>query len=134
MKRFLLTSVVLVLATVALPALAQDVQNADPSGKTYGSGHGTPRDTTPQPVIELQPVALPTATGNGNGGSAASSSSDSGGSQPVATKVGPTAQSFSLGDAGTGGMQGMLTPRGSTMSSPKQQADREIRRLIRKLD
>jgi hypothetical protein len=46
------------------------------------------------------------------------------------TKSGPV---FDMAppDAGAGGA--LMTPRGSAMSSPKVRADREIRRLVRKL-
>jgi len=61
---------------------------------------------------------------------------------PVDPQVGPVADVsrvdsiFNL-DGGTMGLgQGsaLMTPRGGAMSSPKQLADREIKRLIRRLD
>jgi len=131
MKKILLASIALLIVSTALPVLAQDVSNADPSKQLLHSGRdGIARQVVPQPVIELQPVPLPQAVSPGGGDSGSSS-----GTRVATPKPGPTAQSRSISDTGgSSGMQGMLTPRGSAMSSPKQRADREVRRLIRRLD
>jgi hypothetical protein len=132
MKRILLASIALLAVSTALPVLAQDVSNADPHRQFLHSGHdGIARQAVPQPVIELQPVALPQSS-SGSGGTERAAS----GTQAETPKAGPTAQSLSsLSDVGSStGLQSMLTPRGSAMSTPRQRADREVRRLIRRLD
>jgi hypothetical protein len=59
---------------------------------------------------------------------------------PVAPQVGPVSDIsrvdsiFNLDGMNSVGATALMTPRGGAMSSPKQQADREIKRLIRRLD
>jgi hypothetical protein len=86
---------------------------------------------TVKPVVELDPVQMPVSI-PADGGTAASATSAS-----VATsKAGPvvtlTASMSEL--AGTSGLEHMVTPRGGAMMTPRQRADREIGRLIRRLD
>ena len=59
---------------------------------------------------------------------------------PVDPQVGPVADVsrvdsiFNLDGLNSVGGTALMTPRGGAMSSPKQLADREIKRLIRRLD
>jgi hypothetical protein len=64
------------------------------------------------------------------------SDSVGGSSGSVTSKAGPvSATPVSKPDFGaSNSLEGMLAPRGGTMSTPQQRADREINRLIRRLN
>jgi hypothetical protein len=53
---------------------------------------------------------------------------------PAATLRGPNIPVPSIDSAPTGFGSALMTPRGAAMSSPKQLADRQIRRVIKRLD
>ncbi len=54
---------------------------------------------------------------------------------PAVTIKGPTIPTAGVGSSNpTGFGSALMTPRGAAMSSPKQLADRQIRRVIKRLD
>jgi hypothetical protein len=75
--------------------------------------------TTLIPKVDSGPVSLPSPPSEGP-------------PPPSVTFKGP-AESFGSVLSAEPGMA-MITPRGGAMSSPKQVADRQIRRLIKRLD
>jgi hypothetical protein len=106
--------------------LAQ-VQNGQPDGWV---GDVTSR-ANPKPVVELDPVQMPVSV-PAEGGTAGSATSGNVATSKAGPVVSLTASVSEL--AGTSGLEHMVTPRGGAMMTPRQRADREIGRLIRRLD
>ena len=130
MKKFLF---ILAIGLIVSTGAMADVQNGTPSHQTLTSGHGAnnPRvSLTSSAVVELEPTQRPrSVSGSGSGEVNLAVTPKPG---PRSDLSGATMSSGDIGGAGV--LDSMVSPRGGAMMSPQQRADREIRRLITRLD
>ena len=118
---------------LATPAVQAEVENVPSDLNTFVSAGGTgPALVIPHRAFpaktELDPVMRPPSidpTMDPPGES----------SRSAASKAGPSASLTDFSSAGSALTSGaLLTPRGSAISTPRQQADRAVQRVIRRLD
>lgn len=134
MKRSLVALLALAVAGLFGQASLAEIENVPADVESFASPAGLGQPVLVHPTrafpmtLELDPVTLPQPTdptANPPGQTARSATS----------KAGPAVSVSDFTGSSIGSVSGaLLTPRGGTMSTPQQRAEREIGRVIRRLD
>jgi hypothetical protein len=133
LKRSLVALIALAPGLCVGPAALAEVENVPSSIERFASLNGSGRPFLVHPhrafpmKTELDPVTRPQPADPSNHPGETTRSATS--------KAGPAVSmsDFTGGSIGSGS-GALLTPRGGTMSTPQQRAEREIGRVIRRLD